>query len=103
MPRRPSDRHLSQFLNPPTQREIAALGEVPSPAPTGRTFGYWRVSTDAQAEDGQSLEVQQRQLEGWAMQRGVTLKSVHVEAGVSGAIPFLERPEGGKLWAELRK
>src|SRR3974390_1775697 len=69
----------------------------------GRVLGYVRVSSDAQAEQGQSLEVQQRQLEGWAMQRGAALEAVHVEAGVSGAIPFHERPEGGKLWAELRK
>jgi DNA invertase Pin-like site-specific DNA recombinase len=37
------------------------------------------------------------------MQRGATLDGVHVEAGVSGAVPFHERLEGGKLWAELRK
>ena len=67
-----------------------------------RTFAYCRVSTDTQAEDGQSLDVQQRQLEGWALQRGVSLDEVHVEAGVSGAIPFHERPEGAKLWAGLR-
>jgi DNA invertase Pin-like site-specific DNA recombinase len=70
-------------------------------APQHRVLGYVRVSTDEQAEDGQSLAVQQRQLEGWAMQRDVTLEGVRVEAGVSGAIPFSERPEGGKLWAEL--
>jgi DNA invertase Pin-like site-specific DNA recombinase len=58
---------------------------------TGRTVPYCRVSTDAQAEDGQSLEVQRRQLEGWAMQRGQQLDEVIVEPGVSGAIPFHER------------
>ena len=68
-----------------------------------RVFGYVRVSTDEQAEDGQSLAVQQRQLEGWAMQRGVALDAVRVEAGVSGGIPFSERPEGGTLWAEARQ
>nr|UXE45525.1 hypothetical protein Hi04_10k_c4997_00009 [uncultured bacterium] len=67
-----------------------------------RTFAYCRVSTDSQAEDGQSLDVQERQLEGWALQRGVGLDAVHVEAGVSGAVPFHERPEGAKLWAGLR-
>jgi DNA invertase Pin-like site-specific DNA recombinase len=88
---------------------ISSLIEVPmpcsaaNPAPASRVFGYARVSSDAQAEQGQSLEVQQRQLEGWAMQRGATLDAIHVEAGVSGAVPFHERPEGGKLWAALRK
>jgi putative DNA-invertase from lambdoid prophage Rac len=69
----------------------------------GRTLAYCRVSTDAQAEDGQSLDVQQRQLEGWAMQRGQQLDQVVVEAGVSGGVPFQERPEGGKLWASLQR
>jgi DNA invertase Pin-like site-specific DNA recombinase len=67
-------------------------------AQPARIFGYVRVSTDTQAEDGQSLEVQRRQLEGWAMQRGATLDGVHVEAGVSGSVPFHERTEGAKLW-----
>jgi DNA invertase Pin-like site-specific DNA recombinase len=100
-PRRP--KRVSDFarhLAPPTEREIAALK---TPAPAGRTVGYCRVSTDSQAEDGQSLEVQRRQLEGWAMQRGASLDQVAVEVGVSGAVPFNERPEGGKFWAELRK
>jgi putative DNA-invertase from lambdoid prophage Rac len=66
-------------------------------------FGYVRVSTDAQAEDGQSLAVQQRQLEGWAMQHGKPLDAMHVEAGISGGTPFAERPEGSKLWAKLAK
>ncbi len=65
-----------------------------APAIKPRTLAYCRVSTDAQAEDGQSLDVQQRQLEGWALQRGVGLDAVHVEAGVSGSVPFHERPEG---------
>src|SRR5664279_1222276 len=66
-------------------------------------FGYVRVSTDAQATDGESLAVQQRQLEGWAMQHGKPLDAMHVEAGISGGIPFAERPEGAALWAKLVK
>jgi putative DNA-invertase from lambdoid prophage Rac len=37
------------------------------------------------------------------MQRGASLDQVIVEPGISGSIPFSERPEGGKLWADLRK
>ena len=70
---------------------------------TSRNLAYCRVSTDAQAEDGQSLDVQQRQLEGWAMQRGQQLDQVVVEAGVSGTVLFQERPEGAKLWASLKR
>src|SRR5690242_4390702 len=66
-------------------------------------YGYVRVSTDVQAEDGQSLAVQQRQLEGWAMQHGRTFDAMHIEAGISGAIPFAERPEGSQLWDRLAK
>jgi putative DNA-invertase from lambdoid prophage Rac len=79
---------------------------MPKPAanpPSGRTFAYTRVSTDMQVQDGQSLDVQQRQLEGWAMQRGAKLDGVVVEAGVSGAVPFQDRPEGAKLWAGLQR
>jgi putative DNA-invertase from lambdoid prophage Rac len=91
-------KNLASHLAPPTKREKAALAAQPA-----RIFGYVRVSTDMQAEDGQSLEVQRRQLEGWAMQRGATLDSVAVEAGVSGSIPFHERPEGGTLWRLARR
>ncbi len=97
---------LAGYLAPPTPRERAArtsrsgLFDSPDDA---RVFGYARVSTDAQAEDGESLDVQRRQLEGWAMQHGRAIDAVHIEAGVSGAVPFAERPEGGKLWTELRK
>src|SRR4051794_29859870 len=37
------------------------------------------------------------------MQRGQQLDGVIVEPGVSGAVPFNERPEGAKLWVDLRK
>jgi DNA invertase Pin-like site-specific DNA recombinase len=77
----------------------------PSPPRTNTLaiYGYVRVSTEDQATDGQSLEVQQRQLEGWAMQRGCPLAEVVVEPGVSGGIPFADRPEGSKLWARVQK
>src|SRR5262245_49211302 len=84
---------------PPAMRRRYRPG---GPPPPKRVFGYVRVSTDEQAENGQSLDVQRRQLQGWAMQRGVELDDVRVEAGVSGGVPFSQRPEGGRLWAELQ-
>src|SRR4051794_40080802 len=75
----------------------------PAVTTANRVVAYCRVSTDQQAEEGQSLNVQQRQLEGWAMQRDQQLDQVVIEAGVSGAVPFSDRPEGSRLWAELRK
>jgi putative DNA-invertase from lambdoid prophage Rac len=73
----------------------------PADAMPGHVYAYCRVSTDAQAEDGESLDVQQRQLEGWATMRGWPIERVVVEAGVSGAVPFAERPEGATLWGTL--
>lgn len=88
-------------IPPPTPREIAVLAKLAAPAP--RTIAYCRVSTEMQAEEGQSLEVQRRQLEGWAQMRGSMITDVVVEPGVSGGTPFAQRPEGGKLWPTLRK
>jgi len=49
------------------------------------------------------LDVQRRQVEGWALMQGQPLAAVFVERGVSGSVPITERPEGGRLWAQLRR
>ncbi len=67
------------------------------------TYGYCRVSTAAQASEGESLDVQRRQLEGWAHMQGQPLDAVFVERGVSGSVPLVQRPEGARLWAGLRR
>jgi DNA invertase Pin-like site-specific DNA recombinase len=64
-------------------------------------YGYVRVSTDRQAEDGESLGTQKRIIEGYAMMNGLTLDSIFVERGVSGSKPIGERPEGARLLATL--
>ena len=66
-------------------------------------YGYCRVSTARQASEGESLDVQRRQVEGYAHMHGLTLRAVTVEEGVSGSIPVHERPKGGPLFAKLRK
>lgn len=73
-----------------------------SAAAVPRVFGYCRVSTAQQADEGLSLDVQQRQLEGWAHMQGRVVDAVFVERGVSGSVPMQERPEGARLWAGLR-
>ena len=65
-------------------------------------YGYCRVSTARQAAEGESLEVQQRQLSGYATMLGLTLDRVFVERGVSGSKPIGERPEGAALLVALR-
>jgi putative DNA-invertase from lambdoid prophage Rac len=67
------------------------------------TFGYARVSTTRQASEGESLDVQRRQIEGYALMHGLALDEIVVEEGVSGSIPVVERPAGSALFAKLAK
>ena len=64
-------------------------------------YGYCRVSTERQAEEGESLGAQQRTIEGYAMMHGMTLERVFVERGVSASKPLGDRPEGMKLLSRL--
>src|SRR3984885_5811892 len=66
-------------------------------------YGYCRVSTVRQAAEGESLEVQKRQIEGYAHMHGLALDDVFVEEGVSGSVPVAERPAAGPLFAKLTK
>ena len=66
-------------------------------------YGYCRVSTVRQASEGESLDVQRRQIEGYAHMHGLTLDEVIVEEGVSGSVPVSERPKGGALFAKLQR
>jgi putative DNA-invertase from lambdoid prophage Rac len=95
-------RKLARHLAPPTKREKAAIAKL-TDQPTGRVFGYARVSTVMQVEEGESLDVQQRTIAGYAMQHGMTIEKVYVERGVSGSKPLDARPEGGALIRELRR
>ena len=65
-------------------------------------FGYVRVSTIRQAQEGESLEVQRRQLEGYALMHNLGEVEVHVEEGVSGSVPVHERPIGGALFVKAQ-
>src|SRR4051812_39351188 len=65
-------------------------------------YGYLRVSTERQAEEGESLGTQQRTVEGYAMMLGLTLDGMFIERGVSGSKPLADRPEGARLLATLQ-
>lgn len=62
-------------------------------------FGYTRVSTVQQANEGDSLEAQIKQVTSYAASRGLELteSDVFVERGVSGGSEFANRPEGSRL------
>lgn len=66
-------------------------------------FLYCRVSTAEQATSGESLPAQQQQGVGYCMMRGWEVTAAFIEAGVSGSVPFAERPEGGRLLAAVSK
>jgi DNA invertase Pin-like site-specific DNA recombinase len=65
-------------------------------------YGYVRVSTERQADDGESLGTQQRVIEGYAMMNALTLDKTFVERGVSGSKPLGERPEGTRMLSALK-
>ncbi len=65
-------------------------------------YGYTRVSTGRQAEEGESLGAQQRTIESYAMMHGMTIDHVFVERGVSGSKKLTDRPEGAKLLSVLK-
>ena len=65
------------------------------------TYGYTRVSTANQADNGQSLDVQQRVTEGYAASKLLAIDHFYVERGVSGSTPLCERPEGMAMLAKL--
>jgi putative DNA-invertase from lambdoid prophage Rac len=69
---------------------------------TPRCFGYARVSTERQSNEGHSLADQEGRIRGYALSAGLTLTGVFVEAGVSGGKRLSLRPKGAELLATLR-
>lgn len=66
------------------------------------TYAYCRVSTDRQANEGESLDVQERTVAGYAMMHGFSVDRTFKERGVSGAKPLADRPEGSALLTSLK-
>jgi DNA invertase Pin-like site-specific DNA recombinase len=65
-------------------------------------YGYSRVSTQRQAEEGLSLDEQERRVRLHAAEDGWTTNQIYVEEGISGSVPFAQRPQGKALLARLR-
>jgi len=66
-------------------------------------YSYTRVSTDRQADEGESLGAQQRRVEGYAQMHDMKVDRHFVERGVSGSIPLGDRPEGAALLALVKR
>lgn len=62
-------------------------------------YGYVRVSTAQQANEGDSLETQLKQIESYAVLKGFQIprENFITEKGVSGSLEFERRPEGSRL------
>jgi|KBSMisStandDraft_5_1062788.scaffolds.fasta_scaffold2969639_1 hypothetical protein len=67
------------------------------PCPTGHVYGYSRVSTVAKADEGESLEVQQRTI-AYAQMHGLKIDNVLIERGVLGLKPLGDRPRARRCW-----
>jgi DNA invertase Pin-like site-specific DNA recombinase len=55
-----------------------------------------------QVDEGESLDVQQRTISGYALMHGLTVDQVFVERGVSGSKPLADRPQGAALLAAIK-
>lgn len=66
-------------------------------------YGYARVSTAMQTDEGESLGVQERQIKGWCIMQGHDPATLFVEEGVSASIALDKRPKGAALMASLKR
>lgn len=62
---------------------------------------YCRVSTEEQADHGQSLEEQETRLKAWALAMGHMVVAVYTERGVSGSVPPRLRPAASAMFSDL--
>lgn len=62
---------------------------------------YVRVSTDAQREEGYSIEAQKQMLEGYCASKRITEYEFYVDGGFSGS--SIERPEMRRLISDVKK
>jgi DNA invertase Pin-like site-specific DNA recombinase len=66
-------------------------------------YGYVRVSTLQQANEGESLDTQLKQIQSYSDLKGFGIppENFITERGVSGSLEFEKRPEGGRLFNQL--
>lgn len=66
-------------------------------------FGYIRVSTLQQANEGESLDTQLKQIQSYSILKGFEIppENFITEKGVSGSLEFEKRPKGSELFKQL--
>lgn len=65
-------------------------------------YGYARVSTEKQAAEGVSLDMQEKKLAAIATQHDGDLVRIFREEGVSGSVPLADRPQGAAMLETVR-
>lgn len=75
-----------------------------APAPTRApvAVGYIRVSTEEQSREGVSLDAQMERVTAYCTLRGLELRAVYRDEGVSAGKPLSQRPEGSALLEAVR-
>lgn len=66
-----------------------------------RAVGYVRVSTSEQAQHGLGLPVQQQAIIDYCRREGYDLVQTFCDPGVSGTLPWYDRPEMAAALAEV--
>lgn len=67
-------------------------------------YGYCRVSTIDQVDNGNGLDVQKLRIEGEAQAKGLgEMSGFFIDKGVSGAKPLAERPYGKRLLESINE
>lgn len=67
------------------KRKTKVKEPLPPPLPEiKKGYGYIRVSTSGQKEEGQSLESQEEQIKGWAALKKIHIIEIFKDAGISG-------------------
>ena len=67
----------------------------------GIAVGYVRVSSISQVESGEGLEIQRRKISEYCKDKGIVLKSIYEDAGISGAVR--DRPDLLRLLKDCEK
>lgn len=75
----------------------------PKTAKSTSVIGYVRVSSEEQAESGQSLDSQSEKIEAYCAMRGLNLVEVAVDAAVSGGKPLASREGGRRVLDALKR
>lgn len=66
-------------------------------------FAYLRVSTQRQADEGISIDVQEHQIDAYAKGHGLTVTNWIRDCGVSGSVPLVDRENGKLILQEAKK